>query len=148
MLRPVISEMSRSASDVSTASGVVPPSASSGDGGSGMDATVRYVHPHAGTRGFHEPQVPFPHQKCSACSSDEVFRTRTSLTNHLKKHGLMWKKDGSYTQLRLSTGGGGPTALVERPAPPPLMGMVVPTATGAVPPRLPLLQQRRLSRLL
>jgi len=134
-LHLVADGMSRSVPDASTASGAVPPSASGGDGGSGTDVTVPYVYPHAGTRGFHEPQVPFPHQKCSACSSDEVFRTRTSLTNHLKKHGLMWKKNGSYAQLRRSTGGGSPTAQVERPVPPPLMGMDIPAATGVVPPR-------------
>jgi len=66
--RLVAREMSRVVTDVSTATGVAPSSASGGDGGSGTGATAPYVHSRAGTRGFHEPQVPFPHQKCSACS--------------------------------------------------------------------------------
>jgi len=90
-----------------SAAGDLPPLAG-GSHGSGVSAP--FVHPRAGTRGYHEPNIEFPPQKCHACSSEEVFYTRTSFTNHLKGHGLFWKKTCEYAQLRRGSGGGGPAA--------------------------------------
>ena len=147
-------EMSTSDTNPHTVAGDLPPLAS----GDGTGAIAPFVHPRAGTRSYHEPDVHFPPQRCHACTSEEVFYTRTSFTNHLKGHGLFWKKMGEYAQLRQGKGSGGPAARgvnrspaarggpaarvpllcpathAVRPTPPPLMSISFPASVGAVPP--------------
>ena len=110
--------------------GDLPPLASDSDG---TGASAPFVHPRAGTRGYHLPEVDFPPQKCHACPSEEVFHTRTSFTLHLKGHGLFWK-DGSYAQLRRTSGGGGPAARGIRRSGPSARGQSHSPATSAVRP--------------